>query len=111
MIRLEGRFELDEYWKYIRQMGNDRLKDLGFNDWVVTVRPLAAGDSKDTAHDAESVINISGNKKTLDLVVEEKPELPADSFVQTSIIDVIEQATHALGDDDDDWVRDEGGES
>ncbi len=111
MITLEGRFELDEYWREVRQTGNDRLKDLGFDDWVVTLRPLAAGDSKGTDHEAESVINISGHTKALDIVVEQKPELPAESFVQTSIIDVIEQATHALGDDDDDWLRDEGGEA
>ena len=72
---------------------------------------MAAGDSKGTAREAESVINISGHTKALDIVVEQKPELPAESFVQTSIIDVIEQATHALGDDDDDWLRDEGGEA
>ncbi len=112
MITLEGRFELDEYWTEVRQTGNDRLKDLGFDDWVVTLRPQAAGDSKGTAHEAESVINISGDTKALDIVVEEKPELPAESFVQTSIIDVIEQAIGALGDDEAEvWLRVEGGDA
>ncbi len=112
MITLEGRFELDEYWTEVRQTGNDRLKDFGFDDWVVIVRPLTATDSQSGAHEAESVVNISGATKTLDIVVDEQPELPAESFVQTSIIDVIDQVINALGDDDaEDWLRDEGGEA
>ncbi|MHC4446676.1 MAG: hypothetical protein ACYSXF_02560 [Planctomycetota bacterium] len=110
MITLEGRFELDEYWKEVQQLGNDRLKDFGFDDWVVTVRPLTAAER--AAGEAESVINISGATKTLDIVVDEQPELPAESFVQTGIIDVIDQVISALGDDDaEDWLRDEGGEA
>ena len=113
MITLEGRFELDEYWGEVRQTGNDRLKDLGFDDWVVTLRPMTVAESqRGGAHEAESAVTLSGATKALDIVVEEKPELPAESFVQTSIIDVIEQAIGALGDDEaEDWLRDEGGEA
>ncbi len=113
MITLEGRFELDEYWREVRQTGNDRLKDLGFDDWVVTLRPMTVAESqRGGAHEAESAVTISGATKTLEIVVDAQPELPAESFVQTSIIDVIDQVINALGDDDaEDWLRDEGGEA
>ena len=112
MITLEGRFELDEYWTEVRQTGNDRLKDLGFDDWVVTLRPLTATDSEGTEAQAEeTAVNISAPDKTLDIAVAGQPELPPDSFVQTSIIDAIE-ATGAGGDDAaEDLLRDEGGEA
>ena len=113
MITLEGRFELDEYWTEVRQTGNDRLKDLGFDDWVVTLRPMTVAESqRGGAHEAESAVTLSGATKTLEIVVDEQPDLPAESFVQTSIIDVIGQVINALGDDDaEDWLRDEGGEA
>ena len=111
MIRLDGGFELDEYWREVRQTGNDRLEEFGFNDWVVTLRPLAVPDFDIVeARDEEPIANPA--TKTIDIAVEKQPELPPESFVQTSIIDVIEQATHAQHEDDDeDFVRDTGGEA
>ncbi len=48
----------------------------------------------------------------LDIAVREQPDLPPGSFVQTSVIDAIDQAIEARGDDDaKDWLRDEGGEA
>ena len=48
----------------------------------------------------------------LDIAVDEQPDLPPQSFVQTSIIDVIDQATDARSDDVfEDLLRDEGGEA
>ena len=112
MIRLEGGFELTEYWIEVQQTGDDRLKESGFNDWVVTLRPLTATDSEGTeAQAAETAVNISVADKTLDIAVAGQPELPPDSFVQTSIIDAIE-VTGAGGDDAaEDLLRDEGGEA
>ena len=46
MIRLEGGFELDEYWSEVRQTGDERLDESDFVDWVVIVRPRAAGDAE-----------------------------------------------------------------
>ncbi len=46
MITLEGRFELDEYWREVRQTGNDRLQEFGFDEWVVTLRPLTGAESE-----------------------------------------------------------------
>ncbi len=113
MIRLEGGFELDEYWREVREAGNDRLKEFGFDDWVVTLRPLTVADSERTeADEEESAVNISADTKTLDIAVDEQPDLPPQSFVQTSIIDIIDQAIEARGDDDsEDWLRDLGGEA
>ena len=113
MIRLEGGFEIDEYWREVRQTGNDRLEEFGFDDWVVTLRPLTAPDpERIAAHEEESVVNISAATKTLDITVDEQPDLPPQSFVQTSIIDIIDQAIEARGDDDsEDWLRDIGGEA
>ncbi len=113
MIRLEGGFELDEYWSEVREAGNDRLSEFGYDDWVVTLRPLTVADSERTeADEEESAVNISADTKTLDIAVDEQPDLPPQSFVQTSIIDIIDQANEARGDDDsEDWLRDEGGEA
>ena len=113
MIRLEGGFELDEYWREVRQTGNDRLKEFGFDDWVVTLRPLTVADSaRAGAHEEESAVKISADTKMLDIALDEHPDLPPQSFVQTSIINVIDQAINARGDDDlEDWLRDEGGEA
>ena len=113
MIRMEGGLGLAEYWREVRQPGNDRLEEFGFDDWVVTLRPLTAPDPERIAtHEEESVVNISAATKTLDITVDEQPDLPPQSFVQTNIIDVIDQATDARRDDDfEDLVRDEGGEA
>ena len=113
MIRLEGGLELDEYWKEVRQTGNDRLEEFGFDDWVVTLRPLTVPDpERAEAHEEESVVNISAATKMIDIAVDEQPDLPPQSFVQTNIIDVIDQATDARRDDDfEDSLRDEGGEA
>ncbi len=113
MIKLEGGFELDEYWREVRQTGNDRLKDSDFDDWEVILRPLTASDSKGAgALEEEPTVNISAATKTLDIAVVEQPELPPQSFVQTKIIDVIGQAIDTPGEHDfGDWLRDEGGEA
>ena len=113
MIKLEGRLELVEYWREVRQAGNDRLEEFGFDDWVVTLRQLTAPDSERVeSHEEESVVNISAAAKTMDIAVDEQQDLPPQSFVQTKIIDVIDQATDARRDDDfEDTLRDEGGEA
>ena len=113
MIRLEGRLELVEYWREVRQAGNDRLEEFGFDDWVVTLRKLTVPDPERVeAHEEESVVNISAVAKTIDIAVDEQQDLPPQSFVQTNIIDVIDQATDARRDDDfEDTLRDEGGEA
>ncbi len=108
MIRLEGGFDVETYWREVRETGDDRLKDFGFDDWVVTLRPLAVAGSEK----ADSAVNISAATKMLDIAVERQPDLPPESFVQTSIIDVIDQAVGARGDDDaEELLRDEGGEA
>ena len=111
MIRLEG-LELDEYWSKVLQTGNDRLEEFGFDDWVVTLRPLTVPDSERAeAHEEERAVNISAATKTLDIVVDEQPYLPPQSFVQTCIIDAIDQAIDArIDDDSEDLLRDAGGE-
>ena len=113
MIRLEGKFESDEYWREVRQVGNERLDEFAFNDWVVTLRPLTVADSERAGASAEaSAVNLSAATKTLDIALGEPPDLPPQSFVQTSIIDVIDQATDAQGGDAlEDSLRDEGGEA
>ncbi len=108
MIRLEGGFDVETYWREVRETGDDRLKDFGFDDWVVTLRPLAVAGSEK----ADSAVNISAATKMLDIAVERQPDLPPESFVQTSIIDAIDQAIGARGDDDaEELLRDEGGEA
>ena len=113
MIRLQGGFEVDEYWTEVRQTGNDRLKEFGYEEWVVTLRPLTLTESERAgSHEEEWAVNVSAASKTLDIAVIEWPELPPQSFVQTTIIDVIDQATHARGDDAfENLFRDEGGEA
>ena len=110
MIRLEGGFEIDEYWREVRQTGNDRLEEFGFNDWVVTLRPMAVPHS-DIVADLE-LFAINAATKTIDIEVENQPDLPPESFVQTKIIDVIDLATDARSDEDFvDRLRDKGGEA
>ncbi len=113
MIRLDGGFERDEYWRQVREAGNDRLKEFGLDDWVVTLRPLTATDSEGAEADEEELaVNISADTKMLDIAVDEQPDLPPQSFVQTSIIDMIDQAIEARGDgESEDWLRDLGGEA
>ncbi len=113
MIKLHGRFELDKYWREVRQTGDDRLKDSDFGDWEVTLRPLTASDSKGAgALEEEPAVNIRAATKTLEITVAEQPELPPQSFVQTKIIDVIDQAIDTPGEHDSgNWLRDEGGEA
>ena len=79
----------------------------------MTLRPLTVADSERTeADEEESAVTISADTKMLDIAVDEQPDLPPQSFVQTSIIDIIDQAIEARGDDDsEDWLRDIGGEA
>ncbi len=59
MIRLLGEFELDEYWREVRQTGNDRLKEFGLEEWVVTLRPMTAADSeKAGAHEQQAAVAV-----------------------------------------------------
>ena len=113
MIKLQGRFELDEYWREVKETGDDRLQESGLDGWTVTLRPLSAADSTGgEPHDQELAVNIGVAAKSLDIAVDEQPALGPQSFVQTSIIDVIDQAIGATRDDIlDDLRRDEGGES
>ena len=113
MIRLEGGLELDEYWREVRQTGDERLQEFGFEDWVVTLRALTLPDSaRAEAHEEEPAVTVSAATKTLDIAVGKQLDLPPQSFVQTSIIDVIDQAIDARGDgDSEDRLRDEGGEA
>ena len=113
MIRLEGGLELDEYWKDVRKTGDERLQEFGFEGWVVTLRALPRPETgRAEAHEEEPAVTVSAATKTLDIAVGKQPDLPPESFVQTSIIDVIDQAIAALGDgDSEDWLRDEGGEA
>ncbi len=70
MIRLLGEFELDEYWREVRQTGNDRLEEFGFDDWVVTFRPLTVPDPERVeAHEEESVVKMNAAAKTIDIAV------------------------------------------
>ena len=70
MIRLEGGFELDECWREVRQTGNDRLEEFGFDNWVMTLRSLTVPDPERVeAHEEESVVNISAVTKTIDIAV------------------------------------------
>ncbi len=113
MIKLEGGFELDEYWSEVRQTGDERLDESDFVDWVVIVRPRAAGAAEgSSAREEESAVKIRAATKTLEIAVDRQPDLPPEVFVQISIIDVIAQAIEARGQDHSkDWVRDEGGEA
>ena len=113
MIRLQGGLEHDEYWREVRQTGDERLQEFGFEDWVVTLRALTLPDSAGVqAHEEEPAVTVSAARKTLDIAVGKQPDLPPQSFVQTSIIDAIDQAIDARGDgDSDDQLRDEGGEA
>ncbi len=113
MIRLEGGFELDEYWREVRQTGNDRLKEFGFEEWVVTLRPMTAADSENAgAHEEQAAVKLDAATRMLEIAVHEQSDLPPESFVQTGIIDAIEQATHTPRDDDiEDLLSDEGGEA
>ncbi len=114
MIRLEGGFELDEYWSEVRQTGDERLEESDFVDWVVIVRPRAAGDAEGARvhEEKESAVEISVTTRMLDISVDRQPDLPPEVFVQISIIDVIAQSIEARGQDHSkDWVRDEGGEA
>ena len=106
MIRLEGGFERDQYWQEVRRTGDDRLKESGFEDWVVTVRPRAG------AQEEEVAVKMSVATRMLDIAIRGQPELPPESFVQTNIIDVIDQAIDTRSDDNvEDMLRDEGGEA
>ena len=111
MIKLQGRFEFDEYWEEVRRAGDDRLQESGFDDWVVTLRPPGVADSERAAREQVPDVSISAAKKILDIAMFRQPDLPPQSFVQTSIIDAIE-VTGAGGDDAaEDLLRDEGGEA
>jgi hypothetical protein len=106
MIRLDESLERDDYWQEVRQKGDERLTESGYDDWVVTVRPRSG------AHDEAVAVNVSVATRLLDIAVHEQPELPPESFIQTSIIDVIEHAIGARRDEgDEDPLRDEGGEA
>ncbi len=113
MIRLEGGLQLDEFWREVRQTGDERLQESGFEDWVVTLRALTLPETgRAEAHEEEPAVTVSATAKTLDIAVGKQPDLPPESYVQTSIIDVIDQAIDARGDgDSEDWLRDEGGEA
>ena len=113
MIRLQGGLELDEYWREARKTGDERLQEFGFEDWVVTLRALTLSDSaRADSHEEGPAVTVSAATRTLDIAVGKQPDLPPESFVQTRIIDVIDQAIDALGDgDSEDWLRDEGGEA
>ena len=109
MIRLEGGIEPDAYWKEVLETGDDRLAESGFEDWVVTLRPPVPSVGPD---EPELTINLTADAKTLEIVVREPPELPPQSFVQTCIVDVINQAIGGESRDDlEDVLRDEGGEA
>ena len=111
MIRLEG-LDPDEYWNDVLQTGGDRLTESGFDDWVVTLHPFTVREAESAeARQGGQVVKIDPATKTLDIAAVEQPDLPPESFVQTTIIDVIEQAIGARGDDDlADRLRDVGGE-
>ncbi len=113
MIRLECGLELDEYWREVHKTGDERLQESGFEDWVVTLRALTLPDpGRADAHEEEPAVTVSAATKTLDIAVGKQADLPPQSFVQTRIIDVIDQAIEARGDgDSEDWLRDEGGEA
>ncbi|MCZ6492707.1 MAG: hypothetical protein O7D97_06910 [Planctomycetota bacterium] len=113
MIRLQGGLKLDAYWREVRQTGDERLQEAGFEDWVVTMRPLTLPETgRAEAHEEEPAVTVSVTAKTLGIAVGKQPDLPPESYVQTSIIDVIDQAIDARGDgDSEDWLRDEGGEA
>ena len=113
MIRLEGGLELDEYWREVHKTGDERIQESGFEDWVVTLRAMTLPDSgRAEAHEDEPAVTVSAATKTLDMAVGKQPDMPPQSFVQASIIDVIDQAIDARGDGDtEDWLRDEGGEA
>ncbi len=102
MITLKDGFELDDYWSEVRQTGDERLEESGFVDWVVIVRPQAA-----------EAVEISVATRVLDIGVDGQPDLPPEVFVQTSIIDAIDQAVEAaMGQDhSEDLIRDDGGEA
>ena len=89
----------------VQRTGDDRLKESGFDDWVVTLRPLTGAD------ETPSAVNVSAGTMTLEIAVGEQPDLPPQSFVQTSIIDVIDQTIHTPDDEPADPLRDEGGEA
>ena len=113
MIRLAGGLDHDKYWTAVGETADDRLVDCGFGEWVVTLRPLTADDRPPPAADEpEPLISISAATKTLEIAVRGRPELPPQSFVQASIIDVIDQLIGGRADASvEDLLRDEGGEA
>ncbi len=67
-IRLEGGYEKIEFWRQVQSVGDDILRNYGFSDWTVTLRPKTAAEIEtgtDEPGEDDAVVRIDATAQQL----------------------------------------------
>ena len=104
-IRLEGGYETNDFWREVQRVGNDILKDWGFSDWTVTLRPKTAADVESCSDDIaeEGAARVLTNANTKELIIagfQEDDFESEEEVVERHICELISNVYDDFTDDD-----------
>ena len=100
-VRLFGGYELDSFWKDVREQGNDRMRKEGFSDWTVTLRQKTISDVEQAESLGETDTRLYHNvdKKEIELAgdIGNKGGVSVKKFIELHIMDFLYQLTDQEG--------------
>jgi hypothetical protein len=106
---LGGGLESSSWWREVREQSDVALRDGGYEEWTVDIRPMSPGDAESidaTGADEEDVgVTVDVGAMRLLLLIPADFDSTAEDlheFVEMSVMEPIDEAVGADRDDDDD---------
>ena len=108
-IQLEGGYETNDFWREVRSVGDQILKEYGYDEWTVTFRPKRAANvekGNDDFDDDDASISINTTTRQLTIFGLNESDFDSpEQLVDRHIVDLISDAMGEAYDKDE-----EGGE-
>ena len=103
-IRLQGGYEVIDFWRKVRDIGNYKLEEFGLSDWTVTLRPATASDAEHAEQGDETAFSRWDRERhEVEMSFIENGAMigTAEEVALTQIVDLVDQIAHPDPLDDD----------
>ena len=108
-IRLEGGYETNDFWRQVRSVGEQILKEYGYDEWTVTLRPKRESKvekGNDDLDDDDASISIDPTTRQLTIFCFNEADFDSpEEVIDRHIVNLISDAMGEAYDEDE-----EGGE-
>jgi len=105
---LSGGLETSPWWREVRERADTALRQAGYDDWSVEIRPMTDADAEQIdssgADDDDVGATIDLGELRLSLLIPanfDPATEDADEFVEFSIVELIDRTADDDSDDDD----------